>query len=277
MSLTSDQQGALDLHNAARTAVGVGPLAWSSSLQADAQKWADYLASSGGGLQHDPNAGEGENLFWSSPPGNGMLSAATQDWLGEKTQYLANHGGGFTEATGHYTQCVWYSTTSVGIAQNGSFVVARYSPQGNVVGQVAYPQDGNGNPTGGSGGGGGGGGGPSPSGPNGLLLLNGIDANGNGHSTVGWYPHIANVVGTQPQAIVDFSGIETWEQQNQSVTFPDGNVFTWSINADAQAQAFGTQVGTAKNNYQSYTIFKDDQHIVYSENGLNYKTIYWCQ
>jgi len=73
-------------------------------LQADAQKWADYLASSGGGLQHDPNAGEGENLFWSSPPGNGMLSAATQDWLGEKTQYLANHGGGFTEATGHYTQ-----------------------------------------------------------------------------------------------------------------------------------------------------------------------------
>jgi hypothetical protein len=47
-------------------------------------------------------------------------------------------------------------------------------------------------------------------------LLNGIDANGGGHSTVGWYPHIANVIGTQPQAIVDFSGFEIWEQQNQN-------------------------------------------------------------
>ena len=88
----------------ARAAVGVGPLVWNSKLQADAQKWADYLASSGGGLQHDPNAGEGENLFWLSPPGDGMLSGATQDWLGEKAEYLANHGGGFNEDTGHYTQ-----------------------------------------------------------------------------------------------------------------------------------------------------------------------------
>ena len=79
-------------------------LVWNTNLQADAQKWADFLASSGGGLQHDPNAGEGENLFWLSPPGDGMLSAATQDWLGEKTQYLADHGGGYNEATGHYTQ-----------------------------------------------------------------------------------------------------------------------------------------------------------------------------
>jgi len=61
------------------------------------------------------------------------------------------------------------------------------------------------------------------------------------------------------------------------VTFPDGNVFTWSINANAQAQAFGTQVGTAKNNFQTYSIFKDDQHVVYSKDGLNYKTIYWCK
>lgn len=88
----------------ARAAVGVGQLTWNTNLQADAQKWADNLASSGQGLQHDPNAGEGENLFWASPPGATMLTSATQDWLGEKTQYLADHGGGFTEATGHYTQ-----------------------------------------------------------------------------------------------------------------------------------------------------------------------------
>ncbi len=52
-------------------------------------------------FNHDPNAGAGENIFFGSPPGPEIQRWAANDWIGEKAQY---HGGGFTEATGHYTQ-----------------------------------------------------------------------------------------------------------------------------------------------------------------------------
>ena len=44
---------------------------------------------------------------------------------------------------GHFSQCVWHSTTHVGMgkaqAQNGAtFIVARYTPQGNLQGEKPF-------------------------------------------------------------------------------------------------------------------------------------------
>jgi hypothetical protein len=81
--------------------------------------------------------------------------------------------------------------------------------------QLKYVLDANGNPTSG----GGSGPGPSePSGPNGLVCFNAINGN-NWKSAVGWYPHIANITGVQPWAIVE-SPLKTWEETTQSGMAP---------------------------------------------------------
>lgn len=58
-------------------------------------------------------------------------------WVAEAPQY----SGSYSPATGHWTQVVWKSTTAVGCGAArcsfGSFVVCRYSPPGNVMGQFA--------------------------------------------------------------------------------------------------------------------------------------------
>lgn len=82
---------------------------WDFGLQAAAQAWADHMAQTRN-FDHDPNAGTGENIFWASPAGPDILRAGTTDWLNEKAQF---HGGGFAEATGHYTQAFNYSYDSV--------------------------------------------------------------------------------------------------------------------------------------------------------------------
>ncbi|KAF8888246.1 CAP domain-containing protein [Infundibulicybe gibba] len=57
---------------------------------------------------------------------------------------------GFSSATGHFTQVVWKGTTQVACAvancgagtifsQASGYVVCRYSPPGNVIGQ--FPQN----------------------------------------------------------------------------------------------------------------------------------------
>ncbi|KAI9707114.1 MAG: hypothetical protein M1836_000074 [Candelina mexicana] len=90
---------------------------------------------------------QGENLawFWSSdqhaiPP----LSKGVQDWLNEEAKYHGEKiGEGNFHDWGHYTQCVWKSTTHVGVAKakdakGGWYTVGRYSPAGNIGGQKPY-------------------------------------------------------------------------------------------------------------------------------------------
>lgn len=78
---------------------------------------------------------------------------------------------------------------------------------------LKYISDANGNPTNG------GGSGPTqPSGPNGLVCFNLINGS-NWKSAVGWYPHIANITGVEPWAIVE-SPLKTWEGSTQSGTVP---------------------------------------------------------
>jgi hypothetical protein len=96
-------------------------------------------------MQHstaDQRPGEGENLYAKSVKGS-FLQEAAQDWVNEKANYQGQTiGTGDLGSYGHYTQVVWPTTTKFGMGQatgsNGwTYVVARYSPQGNYMGQSA--------------------------------------------------------------------------------------------------------------------------------------------
>jgi hypothetical protein len=138
----------LDGHNKERSAVGVAPLTWSSSLAEGAQTWANHLATTGQ-FAHDPvHTGltctgpcYGENIAGfindvSEPRGGQTL------WADEKSQY---QGGPSFYAVGHYTQMVWAKTKQIGCATAPpsahaySILVCRYDPPGNFPNELPYP------------------------------------------------------------------------------------------------------------------------------------------
>lgn len=142
--LTTDEQAALDSQNSARSAVGATALTWDAGLASDALEWAQHLASSGsaGTLTHSTTTSEGENLYWQSNSDSPYANAANA-WVGEKDLYNgeAITGSGNFEEYGHYTQIIWASTSKVGMAvasdgSGGYYVVARYDPAGNVIGET---------------------------------------------------------------------------------------------------------------------------------------------
>lgn len=154
-------QEILAVHNKARAEVGVPPLQWSESLAASAKQWADYLASASQ-FYHDPNNPEGENLAMTASYGSVPApepSTLVNEWIdgsGEKGNYNGQPFGNGASVTGdyrgigHYTQLVWRNTTQVGcgfangiINKDGAnwdayYLVCRYDPPGNVVGQLPY-------------------------------------------------------------------------------------------------------------------------------------------
>jgi hypothetical protein len=77
-------------------------------------------------------------------------------WYEEADKYR-HANPGFSTGTGHFTQVVWASTTEMGAGKASSstgaqFVVVRYTPPGNVMGQ--FPDNvkprGSGSPGGGT-------------------------------------------------------------------------------------------------------------------------------
>jgi len=139
----------LKAHNDLRARHGSPPLVWDATLAAHAQKWADHLAQIGH-MEHAHGPGEGENLFWSERGGKdaGTCEDAVKAWYGEEPDYPYNHPPHTMKdffapkQFGHYTQVVWKGTKKVGVAiatkeNNGmidTYIVARYSPQGNLLG-----------------------------------------------------------------------------------------------------------------------------------------------
>ncbi|KAJ4293577.1 hypothetical protein N0V90_008860 [Kalmusia sp. IMI 367209] len=135
-SLTTDQQNALDAHNDARAEVGTADLVWDTTLASDAQTYANKLASSGT-FEHSGVSDQGENLYMqygTSTP----LTNAVKAFLDEKSSYNGEAISMTNYMTfGHYTQCVWKSTTKVGMASasgsdGATYVVARYKAPGNM-------------------------------------------------------------------------------------------------------------------------------------------------
>ena len=117
-------------------------LTWDDNLASRAQDWANHLAATDT-FEHDPNAGAGENIFEES----GVVPSfadACRAWISEESKYNGEAiGQGNFEDWGHYTQVVWPSTTSVGMASatsasGKSYIVGRYLPGGNISGQSAW-------------------------------------------------------------------------------------------------------------------------------------------
>ncbi|KAI1409883.1 glycoside hydrolase family 128 protein [Hypoxylon sp. FL1857] len=144
-ALGPDQQKALDAHNNKRKAKGLKPLVWDNQLAKNATDYAKHLAAIGK-LEHssgDQRPNQGENLAWASSTNTPLVMSANM-WLDEEKNYHGEPiGQGNFGSYGHYTQCMWKSTTKLGMgsakdAKGGVYTVGRYSPPGNIVGQKPY-------------------------------------------------------------------------------------------------------------------------------------------
>ncbi|KAJ1287638.1 hypothetical protein BS78_02G026000 [Paspalum vaginatum] len=136
-------QDYVDLHNAARADVGVGPVSWDDTVAAYAQS---YAAQRQGDCQLVHSGGPyGENLFWGSAGADWSASDAVGSWVSEKQFYdHATNSCAAGKVCGHYTQVVWRDSTAIGCARvvcdnnGGVFIICSYNPPGNVVGQSPY-------------------------------------------------------------------------------------------------------------------------------------------
>lgn len=136
------RQSVLRLHNQARRAFGVAPLAWSDELAAGALQHARYMAATGI-YGHDRTPGRrkkaGENL-WRGQRGVFAYDVMVQVMVDEARLFRPgffpnNSANGDWNAVAHYTQIVWPTTTEVGCALASSattdYFVCRYAPTGN--------------------------------------------------------------------------------------------------------------------------------------------------
>ncbi|KAJ8508172.1 hypothetical protein ONZ45_g9519 [Pleurotus djamor] len=134
------QQTVVANHNAYRQKYGAKPLTWSDKLYPETVNWAN-----GCNFEHSKaNGAYGENLAAGSGSNYDFLDGFTA-WMDEVSLYNYNNPT-FSTETGHFTAVIWKSTTEVACAitecpagtifgQSSKYVVCRYSPPGNVLGQ----------------------------------------------------------------------------------------------------------------------------------------------
>ncbi|MEO7178456.1 MAG: CAP domain-containing protein [Allosphingosinicella sp.] len=143
--LTRIEARMLAIHNRERAAAGARPLVWDAGLAATAAAYGPALERLGK-LAHSPPAarpGQGENL-WMGTRNAYELEEMAGSWAAEKSLFrpgtfpAVSTSGNWSDVA-HYTQMIWKGTTRVGCAVHKSrkwdFLICRYSPYGNVVGQ----------------------------------------------------------------------------------------------------------------------------------------------
>lgn len=140
-------QSVLAVHNQERALVGVSPLAWNDALAAGAQTWAGHMATTGEFAHSQCSECYGESLAARDHTTAVPMAQELANWVSEKNNYK---GGPFDPTTqtnasnvyAHYTQMVWNGTTDVGCATDSGggvdYIVCRYTPPGNIVGQQPY-------------------------------------------------------------------------------------------------------------------------------------------
>ncbi len=147
---SGDEQAWLNAHNEARIAFGTAPLKWSPKLTREARAWAEHLARTNT-MRHsnqDERARTGENL-WMGTAGYFSPSRMIGYFVDEQRYFRSGYfpqvsrTGNWADV-GHYTQIVWADTREVGCAKasNGrnDFLVCRYYPGGNVIGERIEPR-----------------------------------------------------------------------------------------------------------------------------------------
>lgn len=139
------KQDLLSGHNSERKQIGLPPLVWSDKLAFEAYQWAKQLAADGR-MQHSSSrkrGGAGENL-WAGTIGYYRMSDAMRAFLSEKRDFKSGifpdvSRSGKWQNVGHYSQIIWPETQEVGCAlargQTYDFLVCRYWPAGNIIGQ----------------------------------------------------------------------------------------------------------------------------------------------
>ena len=152
--LDKDKLKALQVHNDARKEVGVAPLVWSEKLEQQALKYAKQIARTNNYKHSKTRDGENLAMFYEYEESNKVktyiysdtpLYDASMAWYEEIKDYKYSKIKRFRigPKIGHYTQMVWKDTKEVGIAsaisKNGKvYVVARYYPVGNYLGEYPY-------------------------------------------------------------------------------------------------------------------------------------------
>lgn len=139
----------LERHAREREAVGVPPLAWDETLAAHARAYAEEMARTrrfAHAQQPQGPGREGENL-WTGTRGAYSYAEMIGHWAAERRDFVNGVTPAFSrtgkwEDVAHYTQMVWRGSTRVGcaLASNArdDYLVCRYAPAGNVVGQRAF-------------------------------------------------------------------------------------------------------------------------------------------
>ena len=139
----------LDGHARARAAVGLPPLIWDEALAAGARDYARAMALSERfehARQPQGTGHEGENL-WTGTRDAYAYDEMFGHWAEEKRAFVNGVTPAFSRTgrwqdVAHYAQIVWHGTTRIGCAMATSatddYLVCRYSPPGNVVGERAY-------------------------------------------------------------------------------------------------------------------------------------------
>lgn len=135
----------LAAHNLERDRMKVRHLTWSQELARDAQDWAENLARKGR-MEHTTQAqrkSAGENL-WMGKAGYFGPRAMVETFLDERRHFRPGQfpnvsRTGRWQDVGHYTQIIWANTREVGCAvakgKRNDFLVCRYRPGGNWIGQ----------------------------------------------------------------------------------------------------------------------------------------------
>ncbi|XP_069791652.1 uncharacterized protein [Narcine bancroftii] len=130
----------LEAHNHYRTMHEAPALQYSFVLRAECKKWAEYLASTG--VIEESRTKNGENI-WTTPSTDKEVSGKDPviAWYNEINDYDFNSPG-FSTLTSQFTQMIWVETKEMGIAyasgDKGTFVVAQYSPAGNIIDQHSF-------------------------------------------------------------------------------------------------------------------------------------------
>ena len=119
--------------NTLRSMHGVMPVVWNNTLANYSQYWSSYLAKNKI-LQHS-NAPYGENIAQISGTSNTLILNAIKLWYAENKNYNYTYNY-FNSSTGHFTQLVWKSTTSIGASiafssKNIAYIVMEFHPPGN--------------------------------------------------------------------------------------------------------------------------------------------------
>ncbi|ORZ15772.1 CAP domain-containing protein [Absidia repens] len=130
MSMLASPGQIVQMHNIRRARHQVGPVRWNANLANYAQRWANQCHY---GHTNDPRYGE--NIAMGLPTWESVMKA----WSDDEEGLFNFQSGGFSVATGHFTQIVWKGTSMVGCAAQrcarGIYFVCEYAAPGNVRGQ----------------------------------------------------------------------------------------------------------------------------------------------